>query len=240
MFQPIAKSPRLSEQIAKQIEEKIISRQLNPGDKLPSENDLVKQLECSRIAVREALRTLEGLGLITVKQGSTGGSFVKEFNFLPITDFLLRAIRLGNISIYHLSQFRLSFEPAMVRIVASKRIEKEMLIKLEANIQETNALYEKDQVTGYKNMDFHVLIAAATENPMFIALLHAIRANMTVITPIAKAKRSIRNSTLHYHVKIFDAIRRKKPHEAEQQMKRHLVELESLWENMEAMKAHDA
>ncbi|MDE7214060.1 MAG: winged helix-turn-helix domain-containing protein, partial [Anaeroplasmataceae bacterium] len=74
-FKPI-KRVSVSEQIFEQIKEKIISGELKPGDKLPSENEFCKIYGVSRIAVRQALNTLLTLGLIETKFGE--GSFVKQ------------------------------------------------------------------------------------------------------------------------------------------------------------------
>ena len=74
-LRPITKA-RLSEAAMQQIQKLIADRGMSPGDKLPSERELVQQLEISRSSVREALRMLEIMGLVQVKPGR--GAFVKE------------------------------------------------------------------------------------------------------------------------------------------------------------------
>ena len=66
----------ISEQIAQQIKEQIISGELKPGDKLPSENELCKMYQVSRTSVRQALANLSSLDLIETRFGD--GSHVKE------------------------------------------------------------------------------------------------------------------------------------------------------------------
>ena len=49
-----------------------------PGDKLPAERELAKQLKVSRHTLREALRSLEVTGLVEFRRGATGGAFIRE------------------------------------------------------------------------------------------------------------------------------------------------------------------
>ena len=73
-----ARAPRVYEQIVGHIERAIYEGRLRQGQKLPPERQLARDLKASRVAVREALRTLELRGLVDVRQGSTGGYFVRE------------------------------------------------------------------------------------------------------------------------------------------------------------------
>jgi len=74
MFRPV-QSKRLHQQVFEQIQEMLLSGRLKPGDKLPSERDLVELLKVSRNSIREALRSLEVLGIIECRQG--GGNYIK-------------------------------------------------------------------------------------------------------------------------------------------------------------------
>ncbi|MBZ9606979.1 FadR family transcriptional regulator [Clostridium estertheticum] len=74
MFSPI-KTTKVYEQVIDQIKNMIDKGTLKKGDKLPSERNLVEQLKVSRASIREALRTLEVIGLIECRQGE--GSYIK-------------------------------------------------------------------------------------------------------------------------------------------------------------------
>lgn len=65
--------------VESKIKEYILKNNLNYGDKLPTETKLADEFGVSRASIREALRTLEGFGIIESIQGK--GSFVKEFDF---------------------------------------------------------------------------------------------------------------------------------------------------------------
>ena len=83
MLEPLVKT-RLYEEIVKQIINRIKSGELKPGDKLPTERELASQLKVSRTAIREALRSLEVMGVIDSKVGS--GTFVKEMSLDSLMD----------------------------------------------------------------------------------------------------------------------------------------------------------
>ncbi len=79
MFTPIQQST-ITQQIIHQIHTAIIAGKLTPGDRLPFENDLIKQFQISKQTIRESLRALEHMGLIETRKGMGGGSFIIEVN----------------------------------------------------------------------------------------------------------------------------------------------------------------
>src|ERR1700723_1040868 len=66
---------KVYEEVAKQIE-RLISKKLKPGDKLPSERELAEMLQVSRSSIRDAIRGLELVGLVEPRQGA--GTIVPE------------------------------------------------------------------------------------------------------------------------------------------------------------------
>ncbi len=78
--------PNLQEVVIEQVKQYIIAAGLRAGDRLPPEEELAQQLGISRTVVREALRAMEALGIVTARQGS--GRYVRDFTFDPILDNL--------------------------------------------------------------------------------------------------------------------------------------------------------
>jgi GntR family transcriptional repressor for pyruvate dehydrogenase complex len=72
-FRPI-EAVRLSDEAVDQIQEMVLKGDLSPGDRLPGERALARQLRVSRTAVRDALRILEGMGVVEVRPGR--GTFI--------------------------------------------------------------------------------------------------------------------------------------------------------------------
>lgn len=218
---------RIPEAIVRQIEDRILLRELKPDEKLPSESELMKQFGVGRYAVREALRMLEASGLIKVKQGAKGGAVITRLSNEFVSDFLIKAIRFRGVSTEALSQFRLALEPSIAEILATREdLSPECLSEMEANIAEAKKLLGRKDVTAYANMDFHVLLAMATENPMFIILLKTLRANFNLIIP---PKNENQMDTIRHHESILAAIKRRDPAEAREAMRRHLVQMDEIF-----------
>lgn len=101
-----------------------------------------------------------------------------------VSDFLIKVIHMGGVSPNHLSQFRLALELSIAEILAAmKNINQEILSQMENYILEVKPLFERNEVTACQNMDFHVLIAEATENPMFVIILKTLRVGFNLISP---------------------------------------------------------
>ncbi len=97
-----------SESLQLRLEEAILSREYLPGDRLPSEHDIMGQLKVGRRTVREAYRSLQQKGLIETKHG--GGAFVREVDSSMVGDTLSTLIRHRRVSTQHLLEFREAFE----------------------------------------------------------------------------------------------------------------------------------
>lgn len=80
----IARHPSLVQSVSEQLQELIGQRKLQAGDRLPGERELALALQVSRPVVREAIRLLEGLGIVKVEHGK--GVFLVERQSLPLTD----------------------------------------------------------------------------------------------------------------------------------------------------------
>jgi len=99
------------EKVADQIRERIFAGQLRLSDRLPAERDMAAQFGVSRVVVREAIRTLELSGLLTVKKGAKGGIFVAQDYDRPISDSIVNLLAGGEASLEDLFDIRLLVEP---------------------------------------------------------------------------------------------------------------------------------
>jgi len=117
-FKPI-RQLRISEEVAEQLKQSIVSGHFKPGEKLPPERDLADEFQVSRVAIREALRKLEHAGFIVTRQGATGGAFVTDLNFEYLVNAFLDLFLADKISIPELHHVRLLIEPEVARLAAS-------------------------------------------------------------------------------------------------------------------------
>jgi GntR family transcriptional repressor for pyruvate dehydrogenase complex len=226
-FKKVKEPLRMSEAIVRQIEDQIFRGQLKPGEMLPGENALMGEFGVGRYTVREAFRMLETSGFIKIKQGSQGGAVITRLSNEFVSDFLIKAIRFGEVTPGALSQFRLALEPSIAAIAAAKDdMKQRFIVEMEENISQVEALYKKKKVTAYGNMDFHVLLAESTENPMFIILLKTLRAGFSLVLPL---NNQTIVDTIAYHKKILEAIKNRDPEVARRQMFDHLVQMSALF-----------
>lgn len=225
LFAMVKNQERMLDAIVRQIEDKILLGQLKPDFVLPPEKELTKQFGVSRNTVREALRVLEASGVIKVKQGARGGAIVTRLTEGFISDFLLKAFRLGGITGESIAEFRIALEPSIAERVATSDIDPKLMTQLESTIEEAEELCNANKVTGYKNMDFHVLLALATRNPMFIVILNTLRSSLELFSPILKVRHKNQIDSIESHRKILKAIKNHDPDKARIHMYKHLVQV---------------
>lgn len=169
------KSIRLFEEVSRQIGEQIQSGKLLPGEKLPNERDLASTFVVSRHVIREALRSLESLGQIELRKGAAGGAFVARGASQPLTNIMQGMVAVGGVDLAQLTEARLAIESAVIR-AAHKVADDAELAALDANIAESERqtlagnLALKTQV----NVQFHVLLAELTGNPILIMIMRSL------------------------------------------------------------------
>lgn len=171
-FKPI-KQHRISEEVAENLKLSIISGQFKPGEKLPSERDLSEQFQVSRVAVREALRTLENSGFITTRQGSTGGAYVTELTFEYLVNAFLDLFLSDKISIPELHQVRLLIEPQVARLAALK-ITPEYAQRLMEALETEELPITTLSVDVDRKQRVHFILAEMCENRFFEALMRSL------------------------------------------------------------------
>ena len=89
MLKPKRKRQKLSDVIVESVKRSIVTEALHPGDRLPTERELMEHFECSKGTAREALKALEVEGLVSTRTGPTGGAYLNEVGTEPAS----RALR---------------------------------------------------------------------------------------------------------------------------------------------------
>lgn len=123
-----AKKNRIFQDVVDQIQEAILTQQLNQGDKLSPERELCETFNISRGTLREALRVLEYKGLLEIKLGTGGGAIVKSAGMEQITETLALLIKFGKVSIIDIGEFRAVIEGQIARLAAQKASKKDIII----------------------------------------------------------------------------------------------------------------
>ena len=170
-FQQV-KTRRVFEEICEQIRQRLASGVLKPGDKLPAERDLAAEFRVSRPAVREALRTLEISGVVSLQKGVKGGAFIRDGNPALLTQSLQDLMYLGRLSLASLAEARRLINGLVVEL-ACQRATEEDFAAIEANIDEIDSS-EDLQVRAEHGVRFFGLIARATRNEVLVMLVDSL------------------------------------------------------------------
>ena len=198
-------------------------KNLEPGDKLPSERMLSEKFGVSRSVIREAIQKLEFYGLLVSKPQS--GTFVANIGIIALNGMIEDILRLSDPSFKSLVETRILLELKTVRLAALRRTEEELvLIKEALNAYTKKVLVGEDAVQ--EDLLFHLAIAKASGNSTMNTFMLMITPE--IITNFEKyhvcdkdqAKQGIKE-----HEAIFLAIKDQNPELAKQKMKDHFKEL---------------
>src|SRR6478672_2060248 len=130
MFSSPGRSHRVSDVIARRIKKQISDGRLTAGHKLPAEREMARQFRTSRVSVREAYRSLEELGVLSIRRGADGGAFIAAVDHAPVLRSLALVLGLAKTSHKELTQARLLIEPPIARL-AALRARKGDIVRLE-------------------------------------------------------------------------------------------------------------
>lgn len=223
-FQSV-KTGKISERIARQIKDTILSGAVKSGDRLPPERELVEHFQASRISIREALKYLETSGLVAIKPGS--GVFIAEINSKPMSESLSSILRIQKTSITELTEARIILEPNIARL-AAERITAEELATLEQNIEETRMVLKSHAPTPEQNIRFHSLIAEATHNPVITLTMNPIFDVLTEMNLEIKGnlprRIELSRDALEHHKRILKAFREKDSRRIYELMLKHILQ----------------
>jgi len=154
---------RISTEIVGQVKTAIRTGRLGPGDQLPPERDLTRQLGVSRVSVRDALRMLEAHGLIEVRVGARGGAFVTAPAPSLVGESFADMLRMGDVTPAEVTETRLIFELAMLSL-ACERADEADVAALEEICERAEVAYAAGDYDVALAAEFHTRLAACTHN----------------------------------------------------------------------------
>lgn len=225
-FQQI-RPQKIYEKIAEQIKEMIISGKLQPGEKLPSVNELSEQFQVGRSAVREALSALQAMGLIELKQGE--GTFVRHISPSDILGTEYPSYLLEYKQLESMLEVRKIIESSAGELAAIRRDEQDLLnlqdalAKMEENIEANSYGEEPDWL-------FHYAIVKATKNDLLIYIIEtisdSIKRNLKESRIISYKQEGMAEKLLNEHREIYKAINNRDAMLAKELLHSHLLMIE--------------
>ncbi len=219
------RSTRIYEEIVRQIKALISEGRLKSGDQLPPERDLAEQFKVSRTSVREALRTLESLGLIEIRPGE--GTFVREVSVESLIEPLAQVILSHREAVTELFEARRLLEPAIAGL-AARRATREEIQEMD-RILEDQAKAVAAGLTGLaQDAAFHAAIAGSARNRAITRIVNALMDLLTQSREESLQTPGRPTRSHEDHRRILDAIRRRDEVAAQRAMRDHLVAVEAL------------
>lgn len=175
LFTPV-ETQRACEVIYEQIKEKILSGELKPGDKLPSERAMMDMLHRSRPSVREALRMLERGGFIRIVPGSRG-AMILEPNTNGIEQSLSNLMRSKKITTKEMADYRRINDVVVSEWAAKRRTDEDIAAIRDVLDQSGQALDDYRRFVSF-DPQFHYLVAQAAKNEVACIMTQVLSACM--------------------------------------------------------------
>lgn len=223
-FETVRKVRRY-EQVAEQIRRLITDGTLKPGDLLPPERELAQRLGVGRSSIRDAVRTLEVMGILEPRQGH--GTVVRDLSaeslIIPLAAVLTRKREL----VSELLDVRRMIEPGLAAR-AAKNATREEVAQMAEILQRHGEKLRRGLPTIQEDTDFHYAIALAARNTVVLKVLDVLmdllveHRSRSLQVP-GRPERSYKG-----HQQILRAIQRRDPKAAEKAVCKHLEEIERI------------
>jgi GntR family transcriptional repressor for pyruvate dehydrogenase complex len=168
---------RTFDDVVEQLREAILSGRIRPGDRLPGERQLCEELGVGRPTLREALRSLEALGMIDVRPGKGGGSYAVTPSESTLGDALASLVSLRGASLEDLSEFRVDFEGENAAW-AARRADASDIATLQALVADAAAAGGVELLAEV-DVRWHEALARATKNRLRIGIALGIHGAVT-------------------------------------------------------------
>lgn len=222
MLRPV-KRTRIYENVVAQIQHLVRTKKLCPGDRLPSERELAATLGIGRASVREALRTLDSMGLIEVRSGQ--GAFLRNISLNPylasIRESLSFLLDVREETLLELWEVRQGLEEQIAPLAAKRRSEED-LQKLRKLTEEMRTQISASEAFVRAGIAFHRTLVEAAGNTVFLTLWEAIAGL------IEKSQRRIigmpgqSGEALAKHEALLNAVERRDAEGAREAMREHM------------------
>ncbi len=225
---------KLTELLIDEIKVLIESDSLRPGDRIPTEQELMRIFKVSRTSVREALSVLRQEGIVDIIQGK--GTFLKKhYTALPKVD----DPDPSSNALAHFMEARKILESNIARLAAERASAEDV-----DSMASTVSILEDDESDNFPekviqaDLEFHYSLARSTGNPVLLHLLqevdsHLQRGRSTTITFPRGRKKALEG-----HRRVLQAIQAGNPDEASLQMARHIQEIEQAQKSILMLQTH--
>lgn len=219
---PLTPIPRLTitDQIVERITAFILDERLRPGDKLPSERELMVRLGVGRSSLREAIKTLSALGIVVVQIGD--GMYVGRGQVAALSRPLSWGLLIGEHTVREVVEARFAVETALAKMAANNATDEE-LATIKTKLEAMRAGADRAETYTEADQDFHMAVAAAAHNGVLYHMLETLQHVIRVWIFKSYISHTIRYDAVPEHERIYQALVNHNSEEAEQAMVDHLT-----------------
>jgi GntR family transcriptional regulator, transcriptional repressor for pyruvate dehydrogenase complex len=221
MFAPVTVA-RASSAIADQIRTAIVTGRLQEGARLSPERELAEQFGVSRVTVRDALRSLEAMGLIEVRVGARGGAFVTAPTGSKVAQAISDMMMMAVVSPEDVVEARLVVELGTVTLACARATDEDLELLRDLGERGRSAL-EAGTYTREISWEFHSLLARAAHNGAVGGLTQSFRSTLSMHPVRAREGAKAHAATVEEHARILAALEARDADTARTEMAHHLL-----------------
>lgn len=214
---------RVSETIGA-ITRHIREHELMPGDRLPSESALSKDLKVSRTVVREAFRSLAAMRIIELNVGKR--ATISNIDHGAMSLIIEHGVHTEQINVQQIYDVRRTIETRIVTLAAIRRSDGEAKTILKLAQAMADAAGNPEQLMEH-DLAFHTALAQASRNPVFELIVGAFQGITRQTWPIgwkSRTSEEARNTMIETHQRIANAVVAGDPQQAVEAMSKHFDE----------------
>jgi GntR family transcriptional regulator, transcriptional repressor for pyruvate dehydrogenase complex len=203
------RSASLSSQIVADVRDALFAKKLKPGDNIGTENEIAQRYGVSRIVARDALRTLEALGIAEIKMGKGGGARVARGNPRLFAEALAVQLDLTGVGPAEIMDAQRAIECLAAELAAENATEAD-IARLKQLLDEAEANIDDVERTTELGAAFHLAIAEASHNRVLVVQLVSLqhvswpRRNPTLTPKVARRILDVHKELLAL-IEIHDA-----------------------------------
>jgi len=220
---------KLHEEVASRLEAAITSGEVSAGERLPSERALMERYGVGRPAIRQALLSLEKMGLVRIASGER--ALVTRPSPQALVGQLsgtARYLLSDSDGVRHFQAARLFFETGLARH-AAEHASDEQIARLKAALDQNENDIGDAEAFNRSDVAFHYQLAVIPENPIFVALHGAMVEWLTEQRTITLQNEGADRRAFRSHRLIYEAIAARDPDRAEEEMRAHLLTVSGLY-----------
>jgi GntR family transcriptional regulator, transcriptional repressor for pyruvate dehydrogenase complex len=194
-----------TEAVVESIKERLLSGEFGPGDRLPSEQEMLKEYSVSRLTLRESLARLAAVGIIEVRHGK--GAYVKSTISIPaLDDVLIPMFPQNDINrMNDLVEARNLIESEIAAKAAIIRTDKQ-IAQLESLLETNMDIIDDVELFAERDYAFHLALANIAGNQFFLAMYQALHRQIRAFLIQYALSLDSRQEALERHRPILNAI----------------------------------